>query len=129
VSFNRHKTPQTVSDFPQFEIGVGMVLRKLITSVSSTCYLEKKGENDYEFHTQSTLRSFVVKFKPGEEFEEVTMDGRKVKSTITFDGDNKLVHVQNCDKPSTILRQFSDTELVVTMIFEDFKAKRFFKTV
>lgn len=55
----------------------------------------------------------------GEEFEEETIDGRKVKSVVTLDGDNKLIHKQGGDKPSTIIREFTDNQMIATMTVGD----------
>jgi fatty acid-binding protein 3, muscle and heart len=105
-----------------------MVLRKMGNSVTPTCYLEKVGDT-YEFHTTSTFKSSVIKFKPGVEFEEETLDGRKVMATITFEGDNKLVQDQKGEKPSVITRVFTDTELVTTMTLGDLVSTRYYKVV
>lgn len=108
-------------------LGVGMVLRKMGNSVSPTVYLEKNGD-EYSFHTVSTFKSTVIKFKLGEEFEEETLDGRKVKSVCTLNG-NTLHQVQTTDKPSTIIREFTDTEVVVTCTYGDVTCKRWYKVV
>lgn len=104
-----------------------MVLRKMGNSVSPTVYLEKNGD-EYSFHTVSTFKSTVIKFKLGEEFDEETLDGRKVKSVCTLNG-NTLHQVQTTDKPSTIIREFSDTEVVVTCTYGDVTCKRWYKVV
>lgn len=46
----------------------------------------------------------------GEEFDEETLDGRKVKSTMTLDG-NTLIQDQKGDKAHKIIREFTDTDL------------------
>lgn len=107
-------------------LGVGMVLRKMGNSVSPTVELIKQGDN-YEFHTISTFKSSVIKFKIDEEFEEETLDGRKVKTVMKFDGDNKLVQEQKGDKPSTIIREWKGDELIVTMTMGNILATRTYK--
>ena len=92
-----------------FFAGVGMVLRKMGNSVSPTVDLVKDGDK-YTFTTSSTFKTSAITFKLGEEFDEETLDGRKVKSVITMDGDNKLVQEQKGDKPSTIVREFTADE-------------------
>lgn len=67
--------------------------------------------------TESTFKSQELKFKLGEEFDEVTLDGRDVKSVITLEGDNKLVHIQKGDKPVTIIREFGPTEMKAVSTF------------
>ncbi|XP_067633562.1 probable fatty acid-binding protein [Eurosta solidaginis] len=109
------------------ELGVGMVLRKMGNSISPTVELKKDGDT-YTFITSSTFKTSTITFKLGEEFEEETLDGRKVKSVITLDG-NKLVQEQKGDKPSTIIREFSDNELVTTLTLNNIKCVRVYKAV
>jgi fatty acid-binding protein 3 len=56
------------------------------------------------------------------------MDGRQVKSVITLEA-NKMVHEQKGDKPQTIVREFSESELVLTCEMGDIKCKRVFKAI
>ncbi|KAL7034682.1 hypothetical protein ACKWTF_008055 [Chironomus riparius] len=104
-----------------------MVLRKMGMTVSPTCYLVKNGD-EYSFHTDSTFKSSVIKFKLGEEFENETLDGRKVQTVITLDGDT-MTQVEKGEKKSEIIREFSDTELVVTCTFDEIVSKRWYKLV
>lgn len=96
-------------------------------TVNPTCYLVKNGD-DYSFHTDSTFKNSVIKFKLGEEFENETLDGRKVMTVITLDGD-KLTQIEKGEKKSEIIREFSDTELVVTCTFDEVVSKRWYKVV
>lgn len=96
--------------------GVGMVMRKMGNSVSPTVELKKDGET-YTFTTTSTFKTSSINFKLGKEFDEETLDGRKVKSVITLEG-NKLVQEQKGDKPSTIVREFTDSELVTVSLLK-----------
>lgn len=95
--------------FFRHDIGVGMVMRKMGNSVSPTVELVKDGD-EYSFNTTSTFKSTTIKFKLGEEFDEETLDGRKVKSTMTLEG-NKLIQDQKGDKAHQIIREFTDTDL------------------
>lgn len=90
--------------------GIGMVTRKLTNNVSPVVELVKNGDF-YELSSNSTFKNSKISFKIGEEFDEETPDGRKVKSFITQDG-NKLVHIQKTDKVvTTIVREFEPEEL------------------
>jgi len=104
-----------------------MVLRKMGNSVSPTVFLEKSGD-EYSFHTVSTFKTSIIKFKLGEEFDEETLDGRKVKSVCTLDG-NTLTQVQKTEQTSTIVRVFSETEVVVSLAYGDVSSKRWYKVV
>lgn len=108
-------------------LGVGMVLRKLGNSISPTVELVKNGD-EYTFNTLSTFKNTTIKFKLGEEFDEETVDGRMVKSVCTLDG-NKLIHEQKGDKPTTIVREFTATDLTATMTAGNAKCVRYYKVV
>lgn len=92
--------------------GVGMVLRKMGNSINPVVELIKNGDT-YTFITSSTFKTVQIVFKEGEEFEEETADGRKVKSVITFENPNKLIQKQGGDKPSTLIREWKGDELHV----------------
>jgi hypothetical protein len=87
--------------------------------------LEKDGDY-YKFGTESTFKTTILKFKLGEPFDEETMDGRKVKTTMTIEG-NKLIQTQNTEKRSVIEREFTDTECLTTCIYGDVKSVRKYK--
>ncbi|ETN64054.1 allergen [Anopheles darlingi] len=106
---------------------VGMVLRKLGNSISPTVELVKNGD-EYTFNTLSTFKNTTIKFKLGEEFDEETVDGRTVKSVCTFDG-NKLIHEQKGEKPTTIVREFTATDLTATMTAGNAKCVRYYKAI
>jgi fatty acid-binding protein 3 len=89
--------------------GVGIIVRKMGATVSPVVQVtENNGE--YTLKTESTFKNSEIKFKLGEEFEEETPDGRKVKSVITLDG-NKMTHVQKGEKQTVIEREFTPTEM------------------
>lgn len=89
--------------------GVGLVTRKMGNAVSPVVDLQKDGD-EYILSSSSTFKNVVVRFKPGVEFDQETPDGRKVKATITVDGDT-LTEIQKGDKETTIVREFSDDEI------------------
>jgi len=111
--------------------GVGLVTRKVANQLTS--YEEWKREGDqWTLHISSTFKSKIVTFKMGEEFDEDTMDGRKVKSLVTLEGD-KMVHKQKPTKEgeldSTVTREIlDDGRLLVTFVAENkgLTAKRYF---
>ncbi|XP_061399577.1 probable fatty acid-binding protein [Musca vetustissima] len=109
------------------ELGVGMVLRKMGNTVTPTVELKKEGDM-YTFTTTSTFKTSSISFKLGEEFDEETLDGRKVKSVCTMEG-NTLTQEQKGDKPSTIVREFSDSELITTLTIGDVKSVRVYKAI
>ena len=106
-------------------LGVGMFTRMIGNSVSPTVELVKKGD-EFSLITTSTFKNTTIKFKLGEEFEEETIDGRIVKTVVTMDG-NKLIQEQKGDKPSTIIRDFNDSQMIATMTVGDVKCTRWYK--
>ncbi|KAJ6634732.1 putative fatty acid-binding protein, partial [Pseudolycoriella hygida] len=108
-------------------LGVGMMLRQVGNTVYPTVDLVKNGD-EYSFTTSSTFKTTVIKFKEGEEFDEETLDGRKIRSVITFDGD-KMIHDQKGDKGHIIYRVFTETDLTVTMELDGIKVTRYYKAV
>lgn len=94
-------------------LGVGYFQRTIGNSVYPTVELKKHGDK-YTLLTTSTFKNSEIHFELGKEFEEETVDGRKVKSVITLDG-NKMTHKQGGNPPSTIVREFKDNEMIATM--------------
>lgn len=107
--------------------GVGFFTRQIGNSVTPTVFLEKKG-NKYVLTTESTFKTSVIEFELGKEFDEVTLDDRNVKSVCTLDG-NKLTHKQGGEKPSTITREFTATEMVAVMTVGGVVCTRKYKSV
>ncbi|XP_017119023.1 fatty acid-binding protein, muscle [Drosophila elegans] len=109
------------------ELGVGLVTRKMGNSLSPTVEVTLDGDT-YTLTTTSTFKTSAISFKLGQEFDEETLDGRNVKSIITLDG-NKLTQEQKGDKPTTIVREFNDGELITTLTIGNVKCVRVYKAV
>ncbi|CAD7093315.1 unnamed protein product [Hermetia illucens] len=109
-------------------IGVDADKHKLADSAAPTVTLVKNGD-EYEYATTSTMRNQVIKFKPGVEFDMDTLDGSKIKTVCNFETPNKLVLEQKGDKAGKITREFTDTELVSTHVFNGVTAKRYYKAI
>lgn len=97
--------------------GVGFVLRKIGNSVSPTVELKKDGDV-YTLVTSSTFKNSEISFELGKEFDEETLDGRNVKSVMTFEGD-KLIQKQGGEPSSEIIREFTENGMVATMKIKD----------
>ncbi|KAL1123387.1 hypothetical protein AAG570_002469 [Ranatra chinensis] len=109
-------------------LGVGLMTRKVGNSVNPV--LEMTIEDDvYTIKSSSTFKNTVTTFKLGEEFDEETPDGRKVKSIVTAEGDNKLVQIQKGDKETKIVREFSKEEVVMTLTIDDIVCTRTYKVM
>jgi hypothetical protein len=77
---------------------------------------------------ESTFKNSLLSFTEGVEFDEETLDGRKCKSTIVRDGDDKLVQVQRDSSTgavaTTITRELKDGKFVqVIFIYCSFYIK------
>lgn len=90
---------------------MSFVTRQVGNAVSPVVHLSIDGDK-YTLTSASSFKTSVVPFKLGEEFDQDTPDGRKVKSTITLEGDNTLVEVQEGGgKTTKIVREFSPDEI------------------
>ena len=112
----------------KFNLGVGYITRKIGNNVSPTVELIQDGDW-YTMNTYSTFKDTTIKFKLGEEFDETTADGRDVKSVMTAEGDNKFIHKQKGEKPTTIVREFKDKEMTAVMTINDIVCNRVYKLV
>ncbi|XP_033188074.1 sodium/calcium exchanger regulatory protein 1 isoform X2 [Bombus vosnesenskii] len=106
-------------------LGVGIMTRKMGSSVSPVIELTENN-GVYTLKTTSAFKNSEIKFKLGEEFDEETADGRKVKSVCTLDG-NKLTQVQKGEKDTTIEREFTPTEMKAIMKVDDIVCTRVYK--
>ncbi|XP_076619522.1 fatty acid binding protein isoform X2 [Colletes latitarsis] len=106
-------------------LGVGLMVRKMGSSVSPVVELT---ENNglYTLKTTSPFKNSEIKFKLGEEFDEETPDGRKVKSVCSLEG-NKLVQIQKGEKQTTIEREFTPKEMKAVMKVDDIICTRVYK--
>ncbi|KAK6640676.1 hypothetical protein RUM44_012373 [Polyplax serrata] len=93
-------------------LGVGLVVRKMGNAMTPIVSLTL-ADGVYTLTTSTTFKNQVITFKPEEEFEEETLDGRKVKSKVSFDG-NKMTQIQKDDKGNvitTIVREFKKDQM------------------
>ncbi|KAG8223444.1 hypothetical protein J437_LFUL008516, partial [Ladona fulva] len=107
-------------------LGVGLVTRKMGNAVTPTVEVTEK-DGVFTIKTTSTFKNSEINFKLGEEFDEETVDGRKVKSVVTKDG-NKLIHLQKGEKETTIIREFSGDEMKAILKVDDIVCTRVYKS-
>merc|ERR1719186_1181738 len=99
------------------KIGVNWALRKAGSMASSTTEITKEGDN-YRINTQSTVKSSNEAFTPGVERDVTTMDGRKVKATLTVNGETLMVVEKWDGKQTSIEFSVKDGQLVLTLKYE-----------
>lgn len=105
-------------------LDVGFWTRQGANLVSPVVELTKEG-GEYSLSTTSTFKSQIIKFKPGVPFDEVTLDGRNVKSTITFDG-NKMIHESRGEKNSKIIREYMPDKMKAILTVDDVVSTRIY---
>jgi fatty acid-binding protein 3, muscle and heart len=93
-------------------------MRKITKALTPTTQLVRLDEDRFALKTRVPMKTETVEFTPNEEFEEKTLDGRKVKSTIVFD-DNKMIHTQHGEKPSVVERRFFNDEMIAITTYGD----------
>lgn len=107
------------------ELNVGFVSRKLGNSVTPVVEVTLDGD-EYTLTTSSLLKTLVIKFKLGQEFDELRADGVQVKSTITLDG-NVMTHIMKGEPKSTIIREFNGNEMKATFTANNVVCTRVYK--
>lgn len=98
------------------ELGVGFVLRKIGNTTKPNVKFVQNGD-EWTFITSSSIKTHTIKFKMNEEFEEETLDGRKAKTTFTFDG-KKLIQTQkdkNGNVSCVITRELTSNDELKTV--------------
>ncbi|KAA3677932.1 uncharacterized protein DEA37_0004443, partial [Paragonimus westermani] len=104
------------------KLGVNVVKRKLITSTKPEVTFTMEGDK-MTMKTCSALKTTTITFEFGKEFDEHTADDRDVKSTVTKESENKLVHVQkHPDSVTTTVREVSGDTMTATVTVGDVKA-------
>ena len=114
-------------------LGVSFLLRKAATWTMwtiPTMEVTKNGKR-WKIITKTILKSVEMDFELGVPFGDISIDGHKYKTTITMDGDNKLitdaVTTQKGKKSIKVIREFTDKGIDVQMICGDVVSKQFFK--
>ncbi|KAJ6635556.1 Fatty acid-binding protein, muscle [Pseudolycoriella hygida] len=103
------------------------IKRKVASSLSATVQLVRNGDK-YTLKTRHLILRTNQTFKLGEEKNVTTGDGRKVKNEFTIDG-NKLTEKQIGEIALTIVREFSDEEMIQTYYCENVVSKGFFNVM
>ena len=108
-------------------LGINILKRKLASIWSPVFEVTQDGDN-WAMSTKSVLRTTVVKFKLGEEFDEERADGVEVKSVVTVEG-NKMKHVMKGEPETVIIREFSANEMVVLGTVKGVTSTRIYRAI
>lgn len=61
------------------ELGVGFLVRSMAKTSKPEIHIEVREDGSYVIKTVAMLKTSVIEFKLGQEFEESRMDGKTVK--------------------------------------------------
>ncbi|XP_067647771.1 sodium/calcium exchanger regulatory protein 1-like [Eurosta solidaginis] len=106
-------------------LGVGPVLRKIENSVRPVIAL-RRNEKYYALITVSDFATTILRFQLCKPFDEETLDGRKMRTTMSM-FNNVLIQHQLGDMPSTIVREFHDDKMIAKYMVGDVQAVRIFQ--
>jgi len=115
---------QSSENFDEYmkAVGVGAIMAKLGSTAKPTLTITIDGDN-WVMKSETTFKTSKVEFQLGVEFDETTADDRKMKTTITLEG-NKLIQDQKGDIPSVITREVDGNKMLVTCKAKDVVATR-----
>lgn len=88
----------------------------------------KKNDGFYYMTTNVTIMKRTQKFQPDCDIVQKSVDGRQVKNLFTING-NTLIEKQFGYKNVTIIREFSNDELISTAICGNVTTKGFFRAI
>merc|ERR1711934_832698 len=91
------------------KLGINWLLRKAAGASTPVMEITEVAGN-WNIKTSTIMKTMELNFRIGEEFDEVSADGRQCKTTVTQEGDSKLVINQKAVKPGeksvTSVREF-----------------------
>jgi len=120
---------ESSENFDEFlkALGVGFLMRNMAKVQTPTVEITE-ADGDYSIKTVTTFKTTELKFKLGEEFEEDRLDGAKVKTKISREG-NKLVQEQFGETPCNIVREVEGDKLSTVCTVGDVVSTRIYKRV
>ncbi|XP_042194520.1 fatty acid-binding protein, heart isoform X2 [Callorhinchus milii] len=90
-----------------------------VGNVSRPTTVIKVDANLITLKTMSTFKSTEINFQLDREFNEITADGRDVKSLVTW-SNGKLIHIQKWNgRQTTLLREIKDSYMILTLTLDD----------
>uniref|UniRef100_A0A914Q7F7 Lipocalin/cytosolic fatty-acid binding domain-containing protein n=1 Tax=Panagrolaimus davidi TaxID=227884 RepID=A0A914Q7F7_9BILA len=114
-------------------LGANWVIRKLVPKIALTLEMtiEING-NHWNMNAYSAVKNFHLEFDLGKEFEEVSGDGRKVLSTLTFEN-GKLFHIQKAlkkeEKNSSYVSYIENGKLIQIAECDGVESRRIYTKV
>ncbi|XP_027011125.1 fatty acid-binding protein, heart-like [Tachysurus fulvidraco] len=103
------------------QINIALIVQPIVTFYEDAEFIVVK--------TETSILTGEVWFRLGEEYFEVTKDGRRCMNVVTLDG-NKLVQVQKWDdKQTTIVREVNGENMITTLTYENTVSTQSYKKV
>ncbi len=113
------------------KLGLNFLLRKAATVSTPVMEITETSPGKWRIKTSTTLKTLEINFKHGEPFDEKSLDGRDVTTTVTQEGETRWVTVQKDKKPGGIdvkvIRDFTDKGIDVQMICGDVVSVQFYE--
>ncbi|KAL3857011.1 hypothetical protein ACJMK2_011944 [Sinanodonta woodiana] len=106
-------------------LGIGLVMRKLANITKPVTEINVI-DGIWTVKTITPIKTTEAIFKVGTEFDEVTLDGRKVKTTVTLEG-QKLTCYQKGEPDSVLVREFNGNEMILWLTANGVTCKRIYK--
>lgn len=85
--------------------------RKLARSIPSYSQLVKLNNDEFALNTFIPFKTHQQRFVPGQEIEQETIDGRKVKNIFTIEGNTLTERQIEPNREVIITREFSANEM------------------
>ncbi|CRL02382.1 CLUMA_CG015416, isoform A [Clunio marinus] len=110
IKYTLHRQDEYFDDYLA-SIGLNYIQRKLAKTIPASVEIVKLNENEYSFNTILPFKTHQQRFVPGEEIEQTTVDGRKVKNIFTIEGNKLIEHQFEPNRQVSIIREFTDKEM------------------
>lgn len=95
---------------------MNFINRKLAKSIPSSTEVVKLSEHEYGLNTIVPFKTNQQRFVLGQETENITLDGRKIRNIFTLEG-NKLIEKQmEPNREVTLIREFNAKQMLGTSI-------------
>jgi hypothetical protein len=106
-------------------VGVNVIWAKIGSVAKPTMYVTVDGDT-WTIKSETTMKTSTFSFKLGVETDETTADDRKMKTTVTLEG-NKLIQSQQGAIPSVIEREVNGDTMTVLCKAKDVVSTRIYK--
>ena len=107
-------------------MGLNVLMRKAATSGTPTITVSVSGDQ-WTLKQENKLRTNVMEFQLGVQRDVKNLDGKSATSIVTKEGDTLVERRSGEGRQAEIIREFTDSQLKVTMKLEGVTAVRVFQ--